>query len=347
MSVPIVYAPPGSIDTQNGAIRAPVSAGKLLRPSAALLNWLLQVCKQGLIFHGSWGASVTAMSTSIYHCRSVNCNHVLFVALVERSTYAQGGTLTFTPVSGSPITETFYDTSTPSSRFPGDSRGWAVYAVVAPVDHSGFFGHGLAWTNLVVRTAMLMELPSALLDYDDGDTIIESFYGSYAGLQAGRHLTDSPAAGVPALLSATEAARDGTRRHFHPLVVPDGSAWSHSSSGTWGNMMDGVFGTSNGYIPHEGRQIRAASTVVNYDARVRARYTGTGTGDLRIRSGTDSISFTSLTGSWAWHEPDSGALDIDAGTTDQVIVECQTTDGTTDVEVSSIQLVEHCPSGET
>lgn len=344
MGTPLIeYMPPGPTYSEDFAIRSPLSAGRFFQPSRKLLNWLLQVCKQGNIFSAYFPATVSSVGTRCYHRPSSNCSHVLFLFLVERSTYAPGGFITVG--KGSPVTQYFYDTSVPASRFPGedDERGWGIWAALVPQHGTaGLDYYTILWTNVVVRHVMAMELPRYLCDFDSGDEIVELHIAGGSGFRPGDFVSDSDEAGVYALLQAAYDARLSTKRHCTPLVIADANAWSLASSGAWGNMMDSPLATSSGFFRHQGRYLRQALAYETYDVMVRARYTGTGSGDLRVRSATmaDTVTFTSLTSSFAWYAQDSGSLSIDGSASEQIYIECQTTDGTTNVEVASVQLIE-------
>ena len=338
MSLIHVQEVPGpALDTQMGAIRQVATGYGLALPVARRLNWLL-AARGCVIGQYRWPSTVTSISSRIYHNASTNCARVGVIAIIERASAATG-TISFTPSGGSAETSD-HESTAATTRWGAPS--WEAWYHDAPITASGVQYHTISWTDLIVRSLTVFEIPRDWLD-TASDTMVDRRGSGYAGLEAHRLISEGTSAGINDLIAATASARDATTRHGPGIIIPDGSAWSLTSSGAWANIADTALGTSDFGFAHRARYIRAATTSVAYTARIRARYQGTGTGDFRLVSGqtSDSISFTSLTSSWAWYSPDASAtLDIDCQDDDEITPEAQTTDGTTTVEVSSIQIFE-------
>ena len=339
--VHIPEGPPGYRDDDASAIRAPASAGGLVLPAAAMANWLLahgaSVVAQ---MYFPSGKGISAMNTRVYHRRSADCDRLVMVPLIR---YASGAQPTFkVTISGKSQVDIEFDESTTETTAWGDPC-WQRPITVFELSANGFQYHAVEWSNLYVSSIMWFEMPRDLLDTALSDTLVEIDYGAYAGLISDRMITDGSRAGVPDILAGVASAKTATKKHGGGWWAPDDSPWSVAASGIWSNIADTAMSTSGFYFPHRARKVLSNDTVQSYEVRIRARYTGTGTGDFRLSStyGSDTVSFTSLTSGFAWYAPDSAAaLDLAAGTHDKITPEAQTTDSGTDVEVSSIQWIE-------
>ena len=334
----IPETPRGFRDAEGSAIRAPAVAASLSLHAMDRVNWLLarapsQICQL------SYPASVTALASGrIYHRRSANCDRLLLVALVERAS-GSISSFTFTPSGGAPISLP-YDPSQ-AATYRWSRMGWQSVVAAIPLGAAGLQYHTVSWSNLIVRLLCLYELPRDVLD-TTADTMVAPRNGGFAGLESGRMITDGATAGIPDILAAIASARDATARHGGIWLYPTGKPWGVSCV-AWANLAVGSLSTSGFGFKHRARRVRSATTTVDYEVRVWARYTGTGTGDMRITStvGGGTVSFTALTNAFAWHAPDGAALLAVAADADDTLVPAGITDDlTTDVECASIQYLE-------
>lgn len=330
--------PRGFRDAEASAIRAPAVAAALSLHAMDRVNWLLargasQICEL------YYPASITSMASGrIYHRRSANCTRLLLVALVEKAS-GSTPTFTFTPSGGAAVSLPFDPSTAATDRW--SYPGWQSVVAAIPLSAAGLQYHTVSWSDLIVRVLALYEMPRDSLDTAT-DTMVAPRDGAYAGLEAGRMICDGSAAGIPDLLAAIASAKDATKRHGGIWLYPTSTPWT-VSSGAWANLADGSLGTSGFGFLHRARRVRSATTTVDYEVRVWARYTGANTGDMRIRSsvGGGTVSFTSLTNAFAWHSPDAAAtLAVAADSDDTIIPEGITDDVATDVECASIQFLE-------
>jgi hypothetical protein len=328
--------PRGFRDVEGSAIAAPAVAAVLPLHAMDRVNWLL-AHGASQILSCYYPSTITAMSSGrIYHLRSADCSRLLVVALVEK---ASGSSPSFsvTPSGGAAVTLAFDPSTTATTRW--GSPGWQLVVAAIPLSASGLQYHEASWSNIIVRSLAVYELPRDLLD-TAVDTMVAPRSGSFAGLEAGRMICDGSVGSVADILAAIVSARDATKRHGGAWLYPTSDPWSVSSK-TWANLADGTLGTSGFGFQHTARRIRSATSTVKYDVRVWARYAGNATGDMRIRAGASTVDFTALTGSWAWHSPDSAAqLSVDATATDTLIPEGITDDLSTTVECASVQYIE-------
>lgn len=327
--------PPGNFDPAASAIRAPVSAIGLAQPVIDLVHWLL-ARGQSAIWQGAYPPSINGMDSRIYHRPSPNCERVVLLALFEGSAESGTGEISITPDDGAG-TEVSAATvvSTGTTTRYGDPF-WQAAVLVADLVDTDEQYHRIVWSDLVVRVAALFEVPRNSLDPAVHYAVAHRD-GTYAGFDTGRQITDGADAGLTDLLAAIATAKDGVTRHMGGILLPDASAWSLASSGAWANVADGSLGTSGFGFRHRSRQLDDDVSKVSMTARVRARYTGSGTGQLRLRGADDTLTFSSLTSSLAWY---SGSINVSSDGDDEIFPEVNTTDGTTSVEVASIQLYE-------
>lgn len=340
-----VYAPaaPGGFQRRAAsAIRAPAESAGLAQPVQERVNWLLaQGASQ--VFEGWWPSTVTAMDSRIYHRRSTDAKRLLVVAIIERATDEGPGTFSFTPFGGSASTLTVTDDAATTAW--GDPS-WQLYFAAPVLADTGLKYHAVEWDELIVRGLLVLELARDVLDSDLSDKLLADRDGGYAGLASGRFITESSAdglSGIPDVLTAIATATAATARHGGGIIMPDASAWGTNEK-SWTNIADASLSSSGFGFYHRARQLRSATTTVDHEVYIRARYTGgAGSGDVRLRSdkGSDTVSFTGVTGSWAWHAPDGGALlAVAADQDDWLFPEGIVDDGDTTVEVSSIQFLE-------
>lgn len=324
------------------AIRAPAEASGLAQHVKERTNWLLA---QGgsQVFNGAWPSSVTAVTSRVYHRRSDDADRLLVVALIERAATGQTGTLSFTPSGGSASSKTVTDDA---ATTPWGEPGWQIWYAAPTLVDTGLAYHTVTWTNLHVRGLLVLELARDVLDSAESDKMLADRDGSYAGLSTGRFITEGSTgslSGIPDVLAAIALASGATKRHGGGIIMPDDAAWGTNAK-AWTNIADPTLGTSGFGFPHRARQLRSATTTVEHEVRIRARYTGgSGSGDVRVRSekGGDTVPFTVVTSSWAWYAPDGGAtLAIAADQDDTIVPEGIVTDGGTTVQVSSIQYLE-------
>lgn len=338
---------PGSIiNPQHGAIRAPASAVAFAMPLLAKLNWLLGHCMNGLLFQGAWGTTSDVMQTRrIYHRPADDTTQIVVAAIVEQATESEWGLsyITVTPDDGggTPVTYEHNDTGS-SGPFDSDCH-WAVWVATADLVDQAFQYHEVEWDNLYVHWFGCWELPRGLLD-SASDTMVQLRSGAYDGLETLRRITDSAAAGLPALLQGARDARDQTLRHGG-WFVNNNEYWKDTpAKSTWENVADPNMSTSGFGFPHQARRIRSATTSEPYDVRILAQKTGSGTADFRLRSsGTSDVAqFSALPASWAWLSPDGAdTLDVDATADDSLIPEVRNDDGTTEIAVAEIEWVKH------
>jgi hypothetical protein len=326
-----------SLDQQAGSIRAAGQAAFLPLPAAERANWLL-AAQQACIFQSAYPSTISALDSRVYHLPSANCQRILIVAMIENSP-GGAGILNVSPSDGAGTTVSAVCDYTGATTRWG-SPGWFGAFLPATLLNTNFQYHKVEWSDLVVRHLAVFEIPRSYLN-PASDTAVAMRDGAFAGLESRRMVTDGTQGGISDLLAAVSSANAETRRHVGGIMLPDASAWSVTSAGAWTNMADPFLLTSGFGFQHIARRVRSATSTVEYTARIRARYQGTGTGQIQILSAGGSISFTGLGAAWGWYAPDgAGTLSVDATADDTLIPEGQTTDGTTTVELAACQIME-------
>ena len=334
VDIRIPEAPPGDFNADSAAIKAAATSIVLAQPLADMVNWLI-ASKQGVIFSGAWPATVDALSSRIYHNPSVNCDRILVIAVIEKAAQA-GGTIDVTPDDGggTGISRDMDDTT---ATFQFTAPIWRVWMETADlVDQSDQY-HTVVWSDLIVRSLMVLEVPRGLLD-PSSDTAVALRSGSYSGLLSGRMITDSAVGTWEDILTGIASARTATKRHGSGVMFPDALPWSLTSSGAYANIADAALGTVPAFgFRHQARAVDSATTQVTYTCNLRARSNGTGLADFKLVGTKDSFAITSLGSSWAWY---TSEIDIAADAVDLLEPDGQTDDGTTAIAVSSIQFRE-------
>ena len=326
---------PGSTsDDTASEIRATCVAAALPLPVAARVIWLL-AHGASLVFEGSWPASLTALESRIYHRRSANAVSLFVIALIEHGEKGGGGYMTITPAGGAAATKTLTDDA--ASTAWGDP-GWQSWVVALPLVDSGLQYHAIEWDGMAVRYLSVFELVRDELD-TASDVMVAMSSGSYAGLEAGRWITDGSAGSVRDLLLAVNSAKDATKRHGGGVIFADGTPWT-ITSGSRGNVADGTLGTSGFYWPWRARRLKVGTETVAHEVRIRAK-TSSGTGRFYLQGLWDTVAFTSISSSWAWHSPDDSAtLDVGAGSDDTLWPEGYCLTGGATLSIASVQWFE-------
>ena len=334
VDIRISEQPPADFSSEASAIRSAATAVGLAIPLAELANWCL-AGKASVIFSGGWPSTVSALSSRIYHKPTVNCERIVIIAVIEKANQA-GGRITITPDDGGGPAVS-YDLDDDDARSQFSVPIWHKWVATADlVDQSEQY-HSVVWTDLIVRSLTILEMPRDLLD-PSSDTAVSFRDGPNSGLFAGRMITDDTDASIIDILTAIGSAKTNTRRHGGGIMLPDSSPWSLVSNGAWGDIADSYLGTSGFGFQHKARQVDSATVTVKYTGRVRAKYKGTGTGDLVISGEKATLSFIgSLSDVWEWH---TGTFKIDAGATDTLKPLVKTSDGTTAVAMTDFDYYE-------
>lgn len=346
-TIAVMAEPDGPLDVESSAIRRAASAAGLAMPLARRLNWLLRGSRVIAMFQypSSQVVSMTADEGRIYHRRSVNADRVACIAMIEQGTNSNAQ-ITFKPSGGTTLTHVFPSTLT-TTRW--GSPSWSMWPFVGDLVNSGFQYHEVTWTNLRVRSLLVLEIPRDRLD-STSDTMVEYMGTGQSGLRSGRIISDGAAGGITDLLAAIASAHTETRRAGGGFLFPSANAWW--AMAPWGgteNMFDVNLNTSGGGFKHQALQIREATTDVEYSTVFRARYVHTPDGESLLPSA--SVSLTSsetavgvtkaVTDTWAWYVNDGvDVINIAADTEDTLILEGDTSAGDTELQVSSVQWVE-------
>ena len=330
----ISESPPGDFIADAAAIKAAATSIGLAQPLADMVNWLL-ASRQGVVFSGGWPTTVENLSSRIYHNPSVNCDRILVIAVIEKAAQA-GGVLTITPDDGGGTAISVeVDDTTATTQFA--SPIWQTWMATAElVDQSAQY-HTVVWTDLIVRSLTVLEVPRGLLD-PSSDTAVALRAGPYSGLLSDRMITDSAVGTWEDILTGIASARTATKRHGSGVMFPDALPWSLTSAGVFGNIADAALGTVPAFgFRHQARAVDSATTQVTYTCKLRARSNGTGLADFKLNGTKDSFTIKSLGSSWAWY---TSELDVAADAVDLLEPDGQTDDGTTAIAVSSIQYME-------
>jgi hypothetical protein len=331
--VRISERPPGDFNSESSAIKAAASAIGLAIPLAEMTNWLL-AAKGAVIFSGDYPTTTTAVSSRVYHRPSANCDRILIIAVIEKASQA-GGTITVTPDDGGGTAVSYTtDTTAASNQFTDPL--WQLWVTTADLVDTSEQYHTVVWTDLIVRSLTIMEMPRGLLD-PSTDTAVAFRDGANSGLFAGRMITDGSSASMIDIFTGIASAKTATKRNGGGVMFGDATPWSLTSSGSWGNIADPFVGTSGFYFRHKARQVDSATSEVTYTGRVRAKYKGTGTGQLVLSGAKATLSFLTLSSSYAWY---SGTWNVAADATDLIYPLAKTTDGTTAVAVTAIEFYE-------
>lgn len=325
--------PLGYRNVEASAIRAPAISATLPAHAAMRVNWLL-ARGASLILEQWWPTAITDLDTRVYHRRSANAKRLFIVALIERASSAPGS-LAITPAGGSTYTK---ETSDTAATTPWGDPQWEAWIADLPLTNTGLQYHTVATTDLRLRYLAVLELVRGELDTAT-DTMVELASGSYAGLEAGRWICDGSVASVADILAGIASAKDATKRHLGGVIFDTGTPWAVTGK-TEKNVADPTLATADFYFPVRSRMLRADDTHEHYDVRVQARHTAEGSaGTLKVTGSLDSVSFTSLTSSWAWYSPDgNNTLDI-ACTGDKLTPTGWTDDNAASVEVASVQFI--------
>ena len=341
--VSVPAAPRGFQRRAASAIRAPASAADLALHAQERVNWCLS---QGasVVFCGAWPSSVTEVTSRIYHRRGVDADRLLVLAVIEHGGGAEApGSLTLTPSGGTKVELT---TTDDTATTPWGSPSWSIGYLTPTLVDTGLKYHAIEWTDMIVRSLLVLEIARDVLDSALSDVLVADRDGGYSGVVSSRMITEGSTgglSGVPDILSAIASAFAATARHGGGVILPHALAWSTNSK-TWANLADAALSTSGFGFLHRARQLRSSTTAVDHEVFIEARYAGgSGSGDARLRSdkGSDTVSFTGVTSSWAWHSPDSSALlAIAANEDDRLCPEGIVDDAGTTLEVASVQWVE-------
>ena len=340
MSTILIPRKPGSyLSSEAGSIRSKASAGRLALPLAHRVNWLL-AARQGAIFRGSWPNTVSNLTGGrIYHRASENCHKILIVSMVEGSLKGAGN-ITIAASQGAGETRSLDVTSVAAATRWGDPQ-WQIWLATATLDSTGIQYHKVDWDDLIVRSLSVYELPRGALD-PALDTCVSLRTGAWAGLEMDRVITDGSVGSWQDIIAAVNSAQAATKRHAGGVLMPASTPWTKSSKDAWANVADPSLMTTDFGFSHKARMLRVDDASQEYDVFIRARYNGSGTGQVMVASheAGDSVTFTALTSSLDWYQQDSGTLKVSCLDDDRLYPEIQTTDDTTNVEVASVQIVE-------
>lgn len=333
--------------TEASATRRAASSASLMMHAVRRANWLL-AARQNAFFICCFKNSHSSnpVNIPVYHNASANCEKVLVVAVLEEAPKVPvgNGYISVESDSGSGGADTaqfILDEATPRFRF--NTPKWILWTAILDIDNPGEQYHNVSIKDLDVHSIMMCEIPRGLLDPSVDTAVAEIGSDTYTGLVQGRSITDDATAGISDVLAAIDSAKDNNLRFAVNHILGEGDEWSATSSGTWGTIGATETAMTTFGWRHKARCLKSGDTTRTYDIRICARYSGTGTGQLRFRSSQtgDTVTFSSLTSSYAHHSSGASTLQISCDAVDDIYPEVYTTDGTTTVDIRSVAIYEH------
>lgn len=309
---------------------------------ARVQNWLLGRAKHPVYYAADGIASQAFLhhdgDTRAYFTATTNTKYIGIRVFAEEAPAQGVSTITITPDNGG---------GTPVSRNFSIDGAYTLRPImrqfVVPINSTGAQYAKIEWTNAHIIGIVIYEMPRAKLDSDATDTISNPIGSGHAGLDAGRHITDSTTSGPRSLVAGAENAKGAIKRSYTLLNTDDTEAVSYliSTASAWEGIGTGVWGFSSSWKGWELDPLafRTGETSIVYTAHIRAKKTtgGTSTAYLRLYdSTTTDTAQVTLSTSWTWF---STTFSIGAGLTTYIKPEAYSTSSGDSVEIAAVELV--------